>query len=207
MTAAEWLTATDPFKLVELGGSQLNDRKLRLFCCACCFRYATRVHDTSTHAATVTLERYADGLVSETERLYPNTLLYNSLICEMWDENAYRAAVRAASGITADIGKLFRFASEKEQAIRLELEVQSALFRDIFGNPFCPVTLNPSWLTSTVVSLANGIYAEKAFDRMPILADALQDAECDNEDILNHCRQPGEHVRGCFVVDSLLGKS
>ena len=62
------------------------------------------------------------------------------------------------------------------------------------GNPFRPITLNPSWLTSTVLALANGIYEEKAFDRMPILADALQDAGCDNEDILNHCRQPGEHV-------------
>jgi hypothetical protein len=69
------------------------------------------------------------------------------------------------------------------------------------------VVINPTWLTSTVLALANGIYQEKAFDRMPILADALQDAGCDNEDILNHCRQPGEHVKGCFVVDLLLGKS
>jgi hypothetical protein len=71
----------------------------------------------------------------------------------------------------------------------------------VFGNPFLPVTLNPSWLTSTVLTLASGIYNEKAFDRMPILAHALQDAGCDNNEILNHCRQPGEHVRGCFVVD------
>jgi hypothetical protein len=64
----------------------------------------------------------------------------------------------------------------------------------------------PSWRTSDVMLLANGIYAEKAFDRMPILADALQDAGCDNEDILNHCRQPGVHVRGCWVIDLVLGK-
>ena len=82
----------------------------------------------------------------------------------------------------------------------------STIFRDIFGNPFRPITLNPSWLTSTVVSLANGIYTERAFDRMPILADAFQDAGCDNEDILNHCRQPAEHVRGCWVIDLILGK-
>jgi hypothetical protein len=63
---------------------------------------------------------------------------------------------------------------------------------------------NPSLLTSTVISLANSIYEERAFDRMPILADALQDAGCDNEDILNHCRQPGEHTGGCWVVDLLL---
>jgi hypothetical protein len=46
-----------------------------------------------------------------------------------------------------------------------------------------------------------------AFDRMPILADAIQDAGCDNEDILNHCRQPGDHVRGCWCVDLVLGKT
>jgi hypothetical protein len=84
---------------------------------------------------------------------------------------------------------------------------QLGSLRDIFGNPFRPVTLNPSWLTSTVLALANGIYNDKAFDQMPILADVLMDSGCDNEDILNHCRQPGEHVRGCFVLDLLLGKS
>jgi hypothetical protein len=83
--------------------------------------------------------------------------------------------------------------------------IQPTLLREVFGNPFSPVTLNPSWLAPTVLTLANGIYEEKAFDRMPILADALQDAGCDNEDILNHCRQPGEHVRGCWVVDLLTG--
>ena len=83
---------------------------------------------------------------------------------------------------------------------------QAVLAREIFGNPFRPVTLNPAWLTSTVLALANGIYSERAFDRMPILADALQDAGCDNEDILTHCRQSGEHTRGCWVVDLLLGK-
>jgi hypothetical protein len=93
------------------------------------------------------------------------------------------------------------------EGARYEERLFCNLLHDIFGNPFRPVTLNPTWLTSTVLALATGIYEEKAFDRMPILADALQDAECDNADILNHCRQPGEHTRGCFVVDLLLGKS
>jgi hypothetical protein len=78
--------------------------------------------------------------------------------------------------------------------------------REIFGNPFRPITLNPSWLTSTVLALANGIYEEKAFDRMPILADALQDTGCDNEDILNHCRGVEPHVRGCWAVDLLTDR-
>src|SRR6185369_15625565 len=84
---------------------------------------------------------------------------------------------------------------------------QATLLKDIFGNPFRPVAVDPAWLTSTVVALAEGIYADRAFDRMPSLADALEDAGCDNADILNHCRQPGEHVRGCWVVDLVLGKS
>ncbi|MFO0822976.1 MAG: hypothetical protein U0792_07630 [Gemmataceae bacterium] len=86
-----------------------------------------------------------------------------------------------------------------------ERRAQAAILRDIF-NPFRLVTIDPSWLTSTVVALAEGIYAERAFDRMPILADALEDAGCNNADILNHCRGDGPHVRGCWVVDFLLGK-
>ena len=82
----------------------------------------------------------------------------------------------------------------------------ASIFREVFGNPFRPVTTDPSWLTETVVSLATGIYAERAFDRMPILADALEEAGCDHTDILTHCRGDGPHVRGCWVVDLLLGK-
>jgi hypothetical protein len=70
----------------------------------------------------------------------------------------------------------------------------------------CWSTLDPSWLTSTIVSLTEGIYSERAFDQLPILADALQDAECENEDVLDHCGGPGPHMRGCWVVDLVLGK-
>jgi hypothetical protein len=84
---------------------------------------------------------------------------------------------------------------------------RSARVRDIFGNPFRPVVFDPEWRTSTAMPLAKQMYESRDFSTMPILADALQDAGCDNDDILNHCRQPGEHVRGCWVVDLLLGKS
>jgi hypothetical protein len=87
-----------------------------------------------------------------------------------------------------------------------ESKCQSLLVRDIFGNSFRPVTLNPCWLTSTVKQLAESIYQERAFERLPILADALEHADCNNEDILAHCRQGGEHCRGCWVVDLVLGK-
>ena len=82
----------------------------------------------------------------------------------------------------------------------------ATLLRDIFGNRFRPVTLDPRWLTSSVLDLARAIYDERAFERMPILADALMDAGCDNNDILNHCRNGGPHVRGCWVVDLILEK-
>jgi hypothetical protein len=78
--------------------------------------------------------------------------------------------------------------------------------RDIFGVAAWNASVDPACLTSTVVSLAEGIYVGRAFDRLPILADALQDAGCDNADILDHCRGSGTHVRGCWVVDMVLGK-
>lgn len=68
------------------------------------------------------------------------------------------------------------------------------------------LSVNPNWQTETVLSLASGISAESAFDRMPILADALEEAGCDHADILTHCRGDGPHVRGCWVVDLLLSK-
>ena len=79
--------------------------------------------------------------------------------------------------------------------------------RGIFGNPFRPVAIDPAWISPTVKQLAEAIYEERAFDRMPILVDALEEASCSNADILNHCCQPGEHVKGCWVVDLVLGKA
>jgi hypothetical protein len=81
----------------------------------------------------------------------------------------------------------------------------ASLLRCIVGNPFRPVAFDVTWRTETVVSLASAIYAERAFDRMPILADALEEAGCDHADILSHCRGPGPHARGCWVVDAVLG--
>lgn len=97
-----------------------------------------------------------------------------------------------------------------ENDIRLkERAMHCGLLREIFGNPFQPLVLDPSWLKwngGTVITLAQGIYEDRAFDRLPILADALMDAGCFDEEILNHCRSQGPHVRGCWVVDLVLGK-
>ena len=90
--------------------------------------------------------------------------------------------------------------------IRQMKTLKAQILRDIFGNPFRPITFDPSWRTSTVVSLAQQMYESRDFSAMPILADALADAGCSNEAILQHCRGPGPHVRGCFVVDLLIEK-
>lgn len=82
----------------------------------------------------------------------------------------------------------------------------AATLHDILGNPFRPVTVDPRWKTGNVVSLAQAIYDERAFDRMPILADAMEEAGCQEQSILTHCRSGGDHVRGCWVVDLLLGR-
>ena len=79
--------------------------------------------------------------------------------------------------------------------------------RCIFGNPFRPASFSPAWRTDTAVALARGMYEARDFSPMPILADALQDADCDNAEVLSHCRGPGPHVRGCWVVDRVLGKA
>jgi hypothetical protein len=89
---------------------------------------------------------------------------------------------------------------------RHEAEQQASLGREVFGSPFRPVTVNPSWLTSTVTALARRMYESRDFGAMPVLADALQDAECDNGDLLDHCRGPGPHVRGCWAIDAILGE-
>jgi hypothetical protein len=86
---------------------------------------------------------------------------------------------------------------------------QADLFREVFGNPFRPPTIDPAWLSwngVTIPGLALAIYDEKAFERMPILGDALEEAGCSDPVILDHCRREGGHVRGCWVLDALLGR-
>jgi hypothetical protein len=78
----------------------------------------------------------------------------------------------------------------------------------LFGNPFRPAALDPAWLAwndGSVRKMAEAIYEEGRFGDLPILADAPEDAGCADADVLAHCRAPGEHVRGCWVVDLLAG--
>ena len=193
MTEAIWLTAQhNPYGLLNHLGKKASQRKARLFACACLRRCDPSLSEQEEAILRI-VERSADGLATADEQLFAedhandrgNRVGWAPLVEGYWE------AVEAA-----------RVAGEDRDE-----PAQCMLVRDIFGNPFRPVMVDPSWLTSTVVSLAAGIYADCAFDRMPILADALQDAGCDNEDMLNHCRGAGPHVRGCWVVDLLLGKT
>ncbi|MBX9583197.1 MAG: hypothetical protein K2X87_23065 [Gemmataceae bacterium] len=98
----------------------------------------------------------------------------------------------------------------REQAARRLL---ARVLREVVGNPFRPPRFDPAWRTGTAVALAAGIYADRAWDRLPVLADALLDADCDEEQLLRHLRgtekgvpeQP-QHARGCWAVELVLGR-
>ncbi|OWK36483.1 hypothetical protein FRUB_09046 [Fimbriiglobus ruber] len=123
------------------------------------------------------------------------SLGYSSRAAIIVSENARRLGKMWVSG---------RLLNRKQQR---EQKQQAVLLRDIFGNPFRPITLDSSWLTSTVTALARQMYDSRDFSAMPILVDALQDAGCGDDQVLSHCRGPGPHVRGCFVVDACLNKT
>jgi hypothetical protein len=112
-----------------------------------------------------------------------------------------------ASAYARSRGALRTNPVDAKATIASEIAACADLFRCVAGNPFRPVVVPPEWRTSTVLDLTSAIYEDRAFDRMAILADALEEAGCDRPEILNHCRAGGEHVRGCWVVDSVLGKS
>jgi hypothetical protein len=120
---------------------------------------------------------------------------------------AVGSAVIASVLDSADPEPAFpRWPADKSPVEVAERVASADLLRDIIGNPFRPVTFSPSWRTDTALTLARTMYEAREFGAMPILADALQDAGCDNDDILAHCRGDRPHVRGCWVVDLVLGK-
>jgi hypothetical protein len=83
----------------------------------------------------------------------------------------------------------------------------SNYLRDLFGNPFKGIVFDSAWVTSTVVALGRSVYETEVYFDLPILADALEEAGCTHEGVLNHCRGPGPHILGCWVVDLVVGRS
>jgi hypothetical protein len=114
----------------------------------------------------------------------------------------YAAVAAGMEALGQDLNK-----KRQAEAVRKEQNSQCQLLRDLIGNPFHPVCFDPVCFTPVVVSMARCIHNERDFQTMPILGDALEEAGCTNGDILDHCRRPGEHTLGCWVVDALLGKA
>jgi hypothetical protein len=198
MTEAEWFACDDPRKMLAGIRSLASDRKLRLFTVAF-WRWESLAtafaesYQTKLSNALRYVETWAES-GKRPEVTFPDGFGWHPLLAQY--------AFDAANWTIRDKRRFITANPDKAT------DQQTLLLRDIFGNPFRPVTIDPSWLTSDVMALARDIYDERAFDRMPILADALQDAGCTNEDVLNHCRDPKQvHVRGCWVLDLLLGKA
>jgi hypothetical protein len=184
-----------------------SDRKIRLFAVWCCINHPDANREASFLSLIDAFVDRLDNKLSDQEwfDVFSNAGGVRGIplrIQHMLAHDPFTAANRCSK---FSYGLSFRL--NHPEIITADDVRKCTALQKLVGNPFRAIKFIPSWLTTTVVSLASGIYEEKAFDRMPILADALQDAGCDNEDILNHCRQPGEHVRGCWVVDLLLGKS
>jgi hypothetical protein len=212
MTEAEWLAATDPTPMLEFVKGKVSDRKLRLLACTWCRAVWYQLANNLCRAAVELSERAADdsSVISEMAKVREAAWATST------DTRGFSHSGRKGAGynaaLYASIGEMWHMGIVLESTQLLATRPgfrhrQCEMIREmVYVLPFRPMTADPSWLTSSVLALAEGIYADRAFDRMPILADALQDAGCDNTDILNHCRGDGPHVRGCWVVDLLLGK-
>ena len=209
MTEAEWLACARPKPMLVFLQDQVRSRKLRLFACACCRRLVMPLAtDIQLTESLLTAEWFADGEATQDDLEQARETARK--MDQGGDDNRSFAwmAVFCATGPRIDDYVSTTVVVSFKEFARWEPEYVShaEIIRDIFGNPFRPVTFSPTWLTDTAVSLARGMYESRDFSAMPILADAFQDAGCDSADILDHCRSDGPHVRGCWVVDAVLGK-
>jgi hypothetical protein len=225
MTEAEWLACTDPQGILWWlrDAQKATERKLRLFAVAYCRHQWHLLVDVRSKKAVEVAERFADGLASESERKraasdalaaasvagearkgaeevsLPSLTAYAATAA--WYTVFYEASPAASTTCDADAVDWYA-----ENGVEMP---HPKLLRELFGNPFRSIGIDSAWLAwndGSVVKLAQDIYNERAFDRLPTLADALERAGCEDADILAHCRQQGPHVRGCWVVDLLLGK-
>jgi hypothetical protein len=239
MTEDQWLVGTDPAPMLEFLHGRGSDRKLRLFAIACCLCSRQLVRNRDHRLALDLATHFADGQVTEPELAAAHRQA-NEFACSLYTGGSEReihrwaeaTAVANAVGVVTPDYPMAGFAADAVwmicRAARRSPEPRLAgLLRDVFGNPFRPVTLkprwsaevlgpacrvfedwvfDPRWRSADAVDVARAIYEAQDFDRLPILGDALMDAGCNHEDILAHCRSDGPHVRGCWVVDLVLGK-
>jgi hypothetical protein len=220
MTEAEWLTGCDPQALLRDLMADRRDRKLRLFACACVRRVWPWVRDRRVRLALEVAERFADGGARWEElavarhaareatgrfggaRHPAEFAAFEAAGFSAWfaAHHAAREALHAAQQTAWDVlGSTV--AAEEEQC---------RILRDLFGNPFRPPpVLDPLWAAwngEAAGRLARAIYDGRRFEDLPVLADALEEAGCEDRLILAHCRDGGEHFRGCWVVDALTGR-
>jgi hypothetical protein len=214
MTESEWLAGKVPTPMHQALGRKISARKLRLFAVACSRRLWHLPLGEGVREGVKMAERYAEGHATRRDLLDASRRTYfatqqsaRQAALESTVDTARIVAFRAAEAAAGSGGEVFWH--DWHELDTVELAVQADLLRDIAGNPFRPVVLDPLWLAAgdgIVPRLAATIYQERAFDRLPILGDALQDASCTDCTILDHCRLPGPHVRGCWLVDLILGK-
>jgi hypothetical protein len=240
MTEADWLASGDQRRMLDLMGGWASERKLRLLAAACCRQVWQLITNPEWRQAVEAAELYADGAAAAFERMRELAPLGGSWVngIEGWvtQEVSYATATPAerarwdawvgdaATAAAAHVGALKearRGLSGWEgvwaRRLRVERRAVADLLRCVFGNPFRPITAEPSWLAwndVTVPKLAQTAYDDRLLPsgeldpaRLAVLADALEEAGCDNQEMLAHLRGPGHHVRGCWVVDLLLGKS
>lgn len=222
LTETEWLACLDPEAILRFLGNKVSARKLRLFAVACCRRIWDLLFHDGSRIAVETAERFADGCAEASEITAAQAGATHVSYEIRGGPPGDRAVARAARSTTAEnawtAAKLTsEFAREAANLwatftrcspSEAESHTQADLLRDAFGNPFHSVSVDAAWLSDTsIVDLALSIYEDRSFSNMPSLADALEDAGCRNADILTHCRttEGSAHVRGCWVVDLLLG--
>ncbi len=216
MTDDDWLASHDAEAMLRVVQcSNPSERKVRLFNAAVCRRFWGFL-PAASRAILVKSELIADGLIRASsddmelcglanevvaicDRRYPNKVFPSREVRIQRD-----AAAAVCYAVTPN--ELWGAASYLWELDPAERDSHSTIIRDVFGTPSCSVTLDPSWLAPAVVSLAQTIYDARSFERLPELAHALGAAGCTNNDILDHCRNGGHHVRGCWVVDLILGK-
>lgn len=183
------------------------DRKLRLYAVACCRQRWNLFEVDLCQRAVDAAERLADGRADKLELASihdaimaiptPNDQSHSieNMALKLISVNGIHCASAAAMNLGVATGW---------DHFETVVQGQAQLLRCVVGKPFRHVAFDPLWRTPAVVEIAGSLYADRAFDRMPILADALEDAACDHPGVLGHCRNSGPHVRGCWVVDELL---
>jgi hypothetical protein len=235
MTESEWLASSDPAPMLLLDGLENPDRaltrKLRLFAAACCRRIWHLLPDEDSRRRLEWLERFADGAATETElqdalpSIGPGTFSYSpesrryvafGHSCSVDPAEKARLAVLASAGAGPALFQLRYGRAHAVDAVwrhagpaarKAEWAAQADLLRCILGNPFQEARFDPAWATPRVLAMARQAYDDRDFAVLPVLADALEDAGCDEARMLRHLRSSGPHARGCWALDLLLGKA